>query len=58
MDGWIDILNVSVPIFKKVEWYEMIEYTRPKAEPEIGRIIGRDREPELGLERKSVERAI
>jgi hypothetical protein len=33
MDGWIDILNVSVPIFKKVEWYEITEYVRPKPKP-------------------------
>jgi hypothetical protein len=65
-------LSVSVPIFKKVEWYEIIEYVRPEAEPERGRITGRDREPEtesqrqrardrepeLGPERESVKREI
>jgi hypothetical protein len=27
-------LNVGVPMFKKVEWYEITEYIRPKPEPE------------------------
>jgi hypothetical protein len=50
----IDTWNISVPIFKKVEWYEIIEYVRPEAEPERGRITARDREPET----ESVKRAI
>jgi hypothetical protein len=34
MNGWIDILNVGVPMFKKVGWYEITEYVRPKPEKE------------------------